>query len=616
MVKQSPSEGDSVRAQGLGLRPLSPVDDLKSAESSAILALEEAFANPRIRNIAITGPYGVGKSSVIASFVKQQDKPDRFIPIGVSAIADPDRESQQNFSLEREISKQILNFNPSGKIGHPGRALRRSTRTEQFRDALLFALMVFVMLLLLVLVRLGPFATHAPDIAEYAIIALGVITIALAGAQFLSSKQLSTKVSAGFAEVDVNPIQRSSFDEYSTELVTFFQNRPESVIIFEDLDRFNDPSIFDRLHDLNTLLNSAVGVINGTVKREPIRFLYAMCESIFDVSQGSSDQLSGKPLTFENSNESPCRKTKFFDVVIPILPQVNRGNSFGTLISTAHDAGLKINYKLLAFVADYVVDRRLITSIFNEYLILRQSFVFPKRIKQDPQAIEDNAFALVCYKNLFPRDFELGQFAESTLDLLHHTHNKLQMEKFVASLTPDVHPDRDILEAVGQIRRHIRRQLADKNIPNDVTKFKLDRYEFDWEEDNGQIRYRRLAYGEKSEWAEVDSLRPLRISPPKLTEPITVFFNDHDAIEIPSLDSSWSSWDKLLQEMERRFLTPTYYPKYDPQLIDLEREDYYQRTSFYIQPDYDVREAVIQLHQYIKVSYATEISLMRSLNSG
>ena len=49
---------------------LVPIDNLDS-EAESLKALHWAISNSKIRNIALTGPYGAGKSSVIQSYLKQ-----------------------------------------------------------------------------------------------------------------------------------------------------------------------------------------------------------------------------------------------------------------------------------------------------------------------------------------------------------------------------------------------------------------------------------------------------------------------------------------------------------------------------------------------------------------
>ena len=48
---------------------LLPVDSIQN-DAEYIRALSWAFKNKRIKNIALTGPYGAGKISIIESFLK------------------------------------------------------------------------------------------------------------------------------------------------------------------------------------------------------------------------------------------------------------------------------------------------------------------------------------------------------------------------------------------------------------------------------------------------------------------------------------------------------------------------------------------------------------------
>ena len=68
-------------------------------------------------------------------------------------------------------------------------------------------------------------------------------------------------------------------------------------IIFEDLDRYNNPEIFEKLRDLNITLNSAL--------KQKIKFIYAIRDEVF---------------MGEN-------RTKFFDFIIPVVPYVSYENS-------------------------------------------------------------------------------------------------------------------------------------------------------------------------------------------------------------------------------------------------------------------------------------------------
>lgn len=54
-------------------RDLTPIDSIENGDEY-IEALGWAFQNKKVKNIALTGPYGAGKSSIIETFLRQNDE--------------------------------------------------------------------------------------------------------------------------------------------------------------------------------------------------------------------------------------------------------------------------------------------------------------------------------------------------------------------------------------------------------------------------------------------------------------------------------------------------------------------------------------------------------------
>ncbi|WP_225370230.1 YobI family P-loop NTPase [Methanobrevibacter arboriphilus] len=64
--------------QDYNFYPLSPNDRIENGKSY-FDALNWALNNDKIKNIALTGPYGSGKSSILQSFRKQNTNKKNFI---------------------------------------------------------------------------------------------------------------------------------------------------------------------------------------------------------------------------------------------------------------------------------------------------------------------------------------------------------------------------------------------------------------------------------------------------------------------------------------------------------------------------------------------------------
>lgn len=85
---------------------LAPINDATDCEEH-IKALQWALANPRVKNIALTGPYGSGKSSIIQTFLERNPLiNDKSIKISLATFSD--KEGLASLDLEEGILKQLF----------------------------------------------------------------------------------------------------------------------------------------------------------------------------------------------------------------------------------------------------------------------------------------------------------------------------------------------------------------------------------------------------------------------------------------------------------------------------------------------------------------------------
>ncbi|MCR1163439.1 hypothetical protein NEK97_18400 [Paenarthrobacter sp. UW852] len=68
--------------------------------------LEEAVLDKRNRNIALTGRYGAGKSSVLDNFQKKHDKDT--IRISINTLGPDDDDEDLTNRIQKELVKQLV----------------------------------------------------------------------------------------------------------------------------------------------------------------------------------------------------------------------------------------------------------------------------------------------------------------------------------------------------------------------------------------------------------------------------------------------------------------------------------------------------------------------------
>lgn len=88
----------------------------------------------------------------------------------------------------------------------------------------------------------GPFLT----------VCLGFIIFKIISTQ--KSRNIFKKVNLQGSEIEIfEESDDSYFDKYLNEILYLFENIESDVIVFEDIDRFENNIIFERLREINTL---------------------------------------------------------------------------------------------------------------------------------------------------------------------------------------------------------------------------------------------------------------------------------------------------------------------------------------------------------------------------
>ncbi|MCZ5622578.1 hypothetical protein O5552_23015 [Escherichia coli] len=181
--------------------------------------------------------------------------------------------------------------------------------------------------------------------------------------------------SAGSATVTLDDNSVTYFDQYLDEIVYFFEVSERNIVIFEDIDRFNDSHIFETLRALNTLLNASPQIT------KPIRFIYAIKDSIFDyiTLKDEGRRLEEDILAIDDPalvEVVRANRTKFFDLIIPVVPFITHRSARNLAVQQLYQMEYEVAIELIDLAAQYVPDMRLLKNVRNEFVIFRDRIFF------------------------------------------------------------------------------------------------------------------------------------------------------------------------------------------------------------------------------------------------
>ncbi|MGN8246288.1 hypothetical protein ACTHAM_003426 [Cellulomonas soli] len=427
------------------LRSLSPKFIAESHEyyvGILVQQLEQTGAEAP-RNIALTGHYGSGKSSVLGEVQSRMNAPTgrrrggTVINIALSSLGADEVRIGRVVSektplltnlIQKEIVKQLLyRESPARMRGS------RYRRADVFHhgpaiawSAVIAGSLAIVALLSGVLGRIQ--ATLPASWSDLGWLPwLVTLALTLAGglacwfaARALHNRVWIEKLSAGPATVSLQNQTNSYFDEYLDEIVYFFQASGIRIVVFEDLDRFNDPHIFETLRELNTVLNHS-----RQITHRPIRFVYAIKDSIFEKIASSDAGMDSERL-----HSAATNRTKFFDLVVPIVPFISHRNASELIRTEFADAAAPPSAQLVEIIAPHLTDMRLVKNLRNEYEIFARHVLPPLGLDG---LKADCLLAMLVYKNLHLADFEAVREGKSNLDDVYREYRATVTEVTAAA---------------------------------------------------------------------------------------------------------------------------------------------------------------------------------------
>lgn len=371
---------------------LSPIDDFKR-HKEYIIRLKNAIDQPNVFNIALTGSYGAGKSSILKTFKAYYPEYHyvnvslaSFVEVNMSESDSTPKSKEDSFEeqLEYSILQQLFYHVKATNIPESrfGRIERTSSK-KRILNSVSILLFVVANLFLFCQEQVTKYFLIPTEVLKSSFlfgISICVFIIGIWVVLFqliLFIKKISIKnLTLDKATLEFEEKKNVSImNRYLDEILYLFQGNKYNVVIFEDIDRFENTHIFTKLRELNLILNQSEEIGRRIV------FLYALKDDIF-----------------ANAEE----RTKFFDYIVPVIPFVNASNSgdlFRRKITDLHIPEAEVSSSFITDISAFVNDMRVLTNVVNEFDLYRN--LLDKKLKKG------KLLAMILYKNLFPTDFSL-----------------------------------------------------------------------------------------------------------------------------------------------------------------------------------------------------------------
>lgn len=436
------------------LSDLAPIDKVENFDAYG-QTLNWAFQNERVKNIALSGAYGSGKSSIIETFLNKHPKiEESSIRVSLATFEvehaleveeDSQKEEPTNRkikisekNIEKAIVKQLLYKVDARKIPQ---SRYRKLYPRKWTDAIVPAFLGTLLVVIFAAIIKPEFYTNyfsvidrflVDDFFELPImrlvesltfvvgVAFGGLWIYISLMGILRIKEINVMSNAKVCDEGENP--ERIFDKDLDEIMYFFGNTKYKTVFFEDLDRLETPEIFVHLRELNYLLNN-----DDTIRKKPIRFVYAVKDNIFVAGD----------------------RTKFFDLIIPVIPVINSTNSGEMLLKKfdeAKERGAEYNItkELIFDMEPFISDMRTLKNVYNEFLSFKKILGEGQKLNLDDKKI----FAMMVFKNTYPSEFyEMQKGSGSITELL--AQRKLILEREEEKKQGKIDEFKKIIERYG-----------------------------------------------------------------------------------------------------------------------------------------------------------------------